>query len=322
MAYNQELYFDRERAQFPDVISNSLITAYKACPLQAFYSGIYRIRPKQINVHLNAGKAYANALDVFRQGYYSGERSFEEARQDAFLSLTHSYGEYEPPEKNMNKAWPRVISALFYYLRVYNPKNDILKPTTVNGKIASEFSFAEPLHPDLVHPVTGNPILYTGRFDSIMEMGSEYNLFGYDDKTTTSLGPTWAEQWQLRSQFMGYSWGAAQYGIPLQGTIIRGISILKTKHEHAQAIVYHSKWMIDRWLQSTIHTVQSMIRDWENGYWDSSLDMACTTYGGCQFNRLCESPNPEDWIEPYFELNRWNPLTGEDDPDEATKAEV
>ena len=157
-------------------------------------------------------------------------------------------------------------------------------------------------------------MLYTGRFDALMEMRSPANLFGFDDKSTSQLGPKWADSWQLQSQFMGYSWGAERYGIDLQGTILRGISILKTKYGHAQAIIYHPKWVRNRWYTSTVFAVQQMINDYKNGYWNSALNAACSNYGGCEFRVLCDAPNPEVWIEPYFEKNLWNPLTGEDDP--------
>lgn len=314
MAYNQQLFDETERCKFPDVISNSIITDYKACPLKAFYSGIFRIRPLLTNPHLNSGKAFAVGLDAFRQAYYGTDNSFETAREAGFVALVKSYGLYEPPEKNINKTWNRMASAYFYYLRVYHPKRDSLRPAIINNKIATEFSFALPLDDNLLHPDTGDPILYTGRFDSIMEMGSPQNLFGYDDKTTSQLGATWPDQWGLRSQFIGYDWGAKQYGINLNGTIIRGISLLKTKHDHAQAIIFFSRWLRARWLESTIYTVKRMVQDYKTKYWDSNLGDSCVAYGGCEFKPLCESPEPHVWIPTYYEFNRWNPLKGEDDP--------
>ena len=312
--WNNPIFAESEGYSFPQVLSNSLISAYKSCPLKAFYSGIYKIRPKSGSVHLHAGKVYADALDTFRQYYYSGACDFEDARMMGAEVLIKSYGDYEPPSGKENKSWDRTLGAYLYYLKTYHPKSDILRPATINGRIASEFSFAEPLHPDLVHPDTGEPLLYSGRYDSIMEMGSPNVLFAYDDKTTSSLGPTWADQWELRSQFTGYAWGAQHYGIDLQGTIIRGISILKTKYGHAQGIVYHPQFHIDRWYRSTIHTVLRMIEDYKQGFWDSNLDQACSMYGGCDYRQLCTSPQPESWVDIYYETNRWNPLTGEDDP--------
>lgn len=311
--YNNPLFPLRESYSFPSVISNSIVTAYKSCPLKAFYSGIYKIRPKTGSVHLNAGKAYADGLDTFRQYYYSGALNFEDARMIGAEHIISSYGDFEPPAGKENKSWRRTLGAYLYYLSTYPPESDVLRPAKINNKVASEFSFALPLHPELLHPDTGEPILYTGRYDSIMEMGSPELLFAYDDKTTSSLGKTWAEQWNLRSQFTGYAWGAREYGINLQGTIIRGLAILKTQYNHAQAIVYHPEFHIERWLSSTIDTILSMIEDYKRGYWDSNLADACVHYGKCDFYRLCESPNPEAWIEPYYEANTWNPLTGKDE---------
>jgi len=308
---------------FPQVISNSLVTEYKSCPLKAFYKHILRIRPKQANVHLNSGKAYADALDKFRQIYYDPDRTtdvpqsehFDRAVIEATKVLTIAYGDFEPLEKNQNKTWERVFGAMCYYLSVWHPEQDVLKPTIMNGKPATEFSFAEPLHEEFCrHPDTDEPLLYTGRFDSIMEMRSPLNLFAYDDKTTSQLGASWADSWTLQSQFMGYAWGAQRYNLNLQGTIIRGVSILKNSYGHSQAIVYHPKWVIERWYTSTVYAVQQMINDYKAGYWNAALNQACSNYGGCELKMLCEAPDPSVWIEPYFEKNLWNPLTGEDDP--------
>ena len=68
-------------------------------------------------------------------------------------------------------------------------------------------------------------------------------------------------------------------------------------------------WQIDRWLASTEHTVRLMIAYWEQGFFPLALDKhSCNSYGGCGFSQLCESPNPESWIELNYEPRVWNPL--------------
>ena len=172
------------------------------------------------------------------------------------------------------------------------------------GKRAIEFSFAEPL--PFNHPVTGNPILYTGRTDLIAEFaGGNYVV---DEKTTSSLGASWPRQWEMRSQFTGYNWAARRAGIKTAGTIIRGVSILKTKYDTMQVITNRADWEIDRWLEQVVRDLTRMQQCWESGWWDFALDGACTEYGGCPFVAVCKSPNPDQWLETYFEQRVWDPL--------------
>lgn len=114
------------------------------------------------------------------------------------------------------------------------------------------------------------------------------------------------------SQFTGYCWGAAKAGFPLQGFLVRGVSILKTKFETQQAITYRPQWMIDRWHAQLIRDVEAMIVAWESGYWDYNLDHSCNEFGGCIFKKVCLSEQPEDWLEVDFEKRIWDPLKREE----------
>jgi hypothetical protein len=48
---------------------------------------------------------------------------------------------------------------------------------------------------------------------------------------------------------------------------------------------------------------------WELGSYDYNLGETCAEYGGCQFSRVCKSPEPMEWLPAYFERRRWDPLT-------------
>ena len=154
--------------------------------------------------------------------------------------------------------------------------------------------------------MTGQPLLYTGRADMIADFAGGRYVF--DEKTTSQLGQTWLNQWELRSQFTGYIWAARQANIETQGAIVRGISILKTKYDTLQVITNRSPWEIDRWLVQVTRDAQRMIRCWEEEWWDYSLDNACTEYGGCSLRSVCKSPDPETWLPMYFEPKVWDPL--------------
>ena len=99
--------------------------------------------------------------------------------------------------------------------------------------------------------------------------------------------------------------------MPLDGFLVRGVSILKTKYDTLQAITYRPAWQIDRWYEQLLRDVGRMRECWESGYWDYNLDHACAEYGGCSMRQVCQS-TPEtqiSWLQTGFERRRWDPVT-------------
>jgi hypothetical protein len=171
-----------------------------------------------------------------------------------------------------------------------------------------EFNFALPLDAEnLLHPETGEPILYAGRADMVATYAGSLSI--YDDKTTSQLGATWANQWNRRGQFSGYSWAAREYGIPATQVVVRGIAILKTTINHAQAITVRTLHHIAEWHAQTIRDIRRAIECWKEGYYDVNLSDACTSYGGCMFQQPCMSNNPEPWLDGQFIRKIWDPVT-------------
>jgi hypothetical protein len=179
----------------------------------------------------------------------------------------------------------------------------------VNGLPSIEFTFAVPLEDEagkaILNPDTGNPLLYGGRFDMLGVFNDA--LFVVDEKTTTSLGGSWAGQWEMASQFTGYSFAAREYGYPVVGAIVRGVALLKYETKFAQAITYRPAWRIKEWYAQLIRDVRRMLEAYRTGEWDASLDHACNDFGGCGFRQACLSPEPERWLSDFV-VRFWNPL--------------
>jgi hypothetical protein len=137
-----------------------------------------------------------------------------------------------------------------------------------------------------------------------------------DEKTASQLGASWGRNWNLDSQFTGYCWGARQFGIPVAGALIRGISILKTKYDHAEVLTYRPPFLIDRWYAQLLRDVSRMKDLWQRATDANLADEAsyaldkgqCNAYGGCSFEILCSSPTPERWVEVHFQTRDWKPM--------------
>lgn len=294
---------------FPHAIDNTIRSTFAHCPKKFFYSHLAKLSPAGTNVHLHAGGAFAHGMEHTRRAFYEQGYSAEDAIAIGVASLIEFYGEYQPPEGTA-KSLDRMMGALEYYFSVHPLETDFLKPhVTKGGQHGIEFSFSLPL--PIMHPDTGEPLLYCGRFDMLGEH-SNGSLFVVDEKTASQLGNQWSRNWNLDSQFSGYIWGAQQYGLPVVGAIIRGISILKTQYGNAEAIIYRPQWQINRWYEQLLMDIEDMIRIYKGAPARYMLDKhACNSFGGCAYERLCASETPERWVEGYYEINQWDPLRRE-----------
>ncbi len=292
------------RPPFPAVLDSTIMAAFKSCPRKAQLEYIEHWKMRDQSVHLHAGGAYAAGLERARTAYYVEGTPHAEAVALGLQRLLEFYGSFECPADSAKSA-ERTAGALEFYFDHYPMTTDAAVPMTLpGGKRGIEFSFLEPI--DILHPETGDPILYSGRMDMMVDFENMH--LGEDDKTASQLGASWPKQWDLRSQFTGYIWGAGRHGIKLDGFLVRGVSILKTKYDTLQAITYRPNWQIDRWYTQLLRDATRMIAAWEEGYFDFNLDHACSEYGGCPFRNVCQMREPEALLEQQFQRRKWDPV--------------
>jgi hypothetical protein len=295
--------------QFPELIDASLLSSFKSCPELCRKVYFEHFKSKEPSVHLHAGAAFAFGIERSRTAFYVEGKDAETAVAEGIGALLQFYGDFQCPADSAKSA-ERMAGAFEFYFANYplayqddhgNATDPVILP---GGKRAIEVNFAEPL--PIMHPDSGDPLIYCGRLDAILNYaGGRYIT---DEKTTTQLGASWSRQWDLRSQFTGYAWGARQIGIKVDGALVRGISILKTKFDTQQAISYRPDWVIDRWYAEMLWWVSQMVEAFKKDVWIHNFDHACAEYGGCQFREACSSQDETPWLETYFERRAWNPL--------------
>lgn len=323
--------------RFPDILDSSMLSTYKNCGRRFYLTYLEHLKSKEPNVHLHAGKAFASGIEAARRAFYEGRvayltqdsnghviqdgwRNADELRGDAdgavaegLRVLMREYGDFSCPPDSA-KSLERTAGALEFYYTSYPLEHDTAVPIEMpGGKRGIEFSFALPL--PIKNPDTGDPILYCGRMDAITAFASGH--FVTDEKTTTSLGPSWARQWDLRSQFTGYCWATREHGIRCDGVLVRGVSILKTKYDTQQAVSYRPDWQIDRWYSNMLHVVQKLVDEYidlcqegvlHDNLFEHNLDDACVAYGNCAFYDACRSEDASSWLVTNFQRKKWNPL--------------
>lgn len=296
------------RPPFPTVLDSSIIATARSCGRKVELEHFLHWKPGNISVHLHAGASYASGMEAARKAFYVEGLDEETAISAGVQAVIKHYGNFECPPDSA-KSLERTAGALEFYFSRYQLGQDQAVPITLpSGRRGIEFSFAEPI--DVAHPETGDPIIYCGRMDMLCDYQSM--KLGEDDKTASQLGASWPRQFDLRSQFTGYVWGAERNNIRLDGFLVRGVSILKTKYDTLEAITYRPDWQIERWYGQLCRDVRRLIAQWTEGYFDYNLDNACVEYGGCPFKNVCLMRDPTMLLEQQFQRRQWNPLTREE----------
>ena len=294
---------------FPLVWDNTMRSTFVDCPQKFWWEFGHHYKTRATNVHLHAGAAWAKGLEVARRAFYCDHLPPADAEAAGLAALITAYGDFDCPPESAKSLF-RLAEAFSYYFSVFPLASDPAQPYVGPTGPMIEFSFALPLDDDLRHPVSGDPIIYAGRADMVATYAGAVSI--YDDKTTSSLGSSWASQWDMRAQFTGYAWAADAYGIPVSQVLVRGISILKTKLDHAQAISHRPQWRIDRWRDQVIRDIRRAIDCWEGDHWDTNEADACSSYSGCMFKQPCMSQEPAPWLDTYFIKRVWDPVTREE----------
>lgn len=296
---------------FPIFVDSTALSTFRLCRRKWAWSVLRSLKPSTVNTDLNAGGAFAKGLEVARKAFYIERVSQERATQRGLLALINAYGDADPlTESGKKKSWDAVAGAFVYYTDQFPFATDAIQPYLAHDGASAtiEFSFSLPL--PIRHPTTGEPILFVGRFDMLGAFNGQ--AFCVDEKTTGKLDSHSETKWPLRGQFIGYCYAARELGYTVAGTIVRNIALYKEAYAIQQVPVYAPSWKVDEWLRDTLSTVTEMVAVWESNYYQKAWGDACTMYRGCDYLRLCDTPQPERWISPYYTVKPWNPIQVEE----------
>lgn len=298
---------------FPAFIDSTMLADFRLCKKKWEWRYLRHLVPAEANVNLSAGGAIAKALEVARRAFYERGHDQETAVALGLNALTEIHGSTDFDDTK--KSWHNTARAFIYYCDKWPFAEDILQPYIVDGKATIEFSAAIDI--PINHPTTGDPLLYTGRFDMLAQHQQldSRQAFCVDEKTAYKIDKKWAEKWSVRGQFIGYTWMARKRGYDVAGAMVRGVIIHDHDFQVIDVPVYVDQWKIDDWYEGMLETVREMVDVWERAAFTKSLNDACGMYRGCDYLRLCDSKNPERWIDPHFKERKWNPLETEDKPE-------
>lgn len=326
----------------PQHIDSTMRAAFVQCPQKFKKEFLWGLRPPGLSIDLHAGACFATALEHLYIGVHLKNMTVRDALDYAHAAFALAWGDFEiPPFKKTGKTFDNMWDAVLEYVKRWDPLMDEVQPfPKPDGSPTIEYSFAVPLEPIKIgggtlgsargsidvydaagehegcfpcHP-SGEPFIYTGRFDMLGLHKPTGRPVIRDEKTTGKTPDSnWAEQWDFRAQFIGYTWACQQSGIDalrdLDTVHVRGISILKTKRDTIEAIKTYSNAARERWLEQLRRDLWRLRRSWDEGYFDYNMGDACTQYGNCVFLTSCTAPpeQEEAWLSD-FAVRRWNPL--------------
>lgn len=299
------------RPPFPETVDNTMRTTARKCKRAFFFEHLLCRVSGSDNIHLVAGAAFAAANDVFRKSYYDkgseSYKQYEVSLDKGLLELIKVYGycsvrESEETWAASPKSCERIIAAYLSYWHHYHPKLEPGKILKDDGLVMSEFAGTFEL--DVLHPVTGEKLKHSFRFDYIETRNGKVWLG--DDKTTTSLGASWAKQWDLRSQFLAYTHAARLNGWDAVGCIARGTGILKNSISHMEVPIHFSPAVVEKWWIQVNKDFQELVDCWVKGEFDYDFAEGCAAYGGCKFVEVC-SAKLEYKVLNMMPIRVWNP---------------
>lgn len=303
------------RAELPSHIDSTMITCWRGCQRKFYNEFVLGLRLPGLSIDLHAGACFAAARETVAREMWLNNRSYADALLRAEAQFQVAWGDFEIPDfKRSPKTRERIWEAVLDYFREYPPMTDPCRPyIDAAGNPTFEYSFAIPLerthkgrdYP--VHPVTGDPFLYTGRFDMLGSLNGRPTPL--DDKTASSIGHYWSDIWALRNQFMGYTWACRQCGFDTEGVLVRGIAVLKTEFKHAEHYQTYSQDLLDRWEDQLCTDLWRICRAVWDAKWEYDFADNCISYfKPCMFMDSCVAKDPLPWLS-NMEVRRWNPLT-------------
>jgi hypothetical protein len=274
----------------PHVIDSTMLSTLGECPKKFEWAFENRLRPRDGSTEpLDVGAAFHEAIYMARKTYWETEDP-ESGKLAGVRRLLSAAPDTDP---GSSRSLDKILAAYDLYTNQFPLEK--AQPLVLNGRPMFEVTFSIPLP---INNLDGQPFLYSGRIDMIVNTSAGVYLL--DDKTTTRMGPSWGDGWDLRFQFLGYMWAASQFGIDSRGVIVRGIKIAN-QPEVREAIIYRKDWLISEWYDNMLTRVSTLLSKSR----PKALGRPCEW---CSYVVLCKSQHPERWFNTFDIQEEWSPL--------------
>jgi hypothetical protein len=156
-------------------------------------------------------------------------------------------------------------------------------------------------------------VYWTGRLDAIINYSG---LLVMEHKTTSILGTTFWDDFQLGSQPNGYVWAARQLGYPVEGVYIDALAGRKPSrtgvmNEFQRQRFFYEPDRIDEWRTDTFTLVTDFLEHLCRNYFPKSPKWCFGKYGMCQYWPVCTQnlDRRNDMLQSdLYKPVTWSPL--------------
>jgi len=275
---------------------NSTISCFQTCRRKYYYQYVRHLQPAMKSAPLIFGTAIHDALDCYYKNKDKDVGIIEAVK--LFKSS------YSTPEGESLRTVENGVKMLTWYSIKYKGE-----PFTVYGKPEEGFVFFI------------GELLYGGRLDLPVEWDGQ--LWIMEHKTTTRLGASYFNQYELDKQITGYIIALEEYsGRKCSGAIINVLEPWKD----VKRVSAKTKKPEDHFLRKPIsksedlkqrfrYNVQAIVRDilWceQHGeFQEAEKKEACFYYNrDCPFLQLCQYGENERVIKRDYIVKKWEPFS-------------
>lgn len=314
------------------MIDNSSMEPFLTCPRLAQYVTLMQLRPSGEKVPLIFGGIIHKILEARYRAVTALHAQTQEVTSVMLAVAEREFAKWTPPEDEF-----RNYSCAVEFIRRYEeayPFEQFEVLRLADGTPLIEFPFALPLgeidiEAELLVRDTKTGItaprhvktiklVWMGRIDMAYRSQNGRGAYGMDHKTTSIMGPSFAEQFTLSHQQYGYAWALEQLiGEPVHGVVINGLGVRKpTKtgkaFEFQRPLISIRPALMSEWKTDTIHIIADFIEMARRGYMPKHTVWCTGKFGTCSFHKVCTLDSAEQrqvMLESgEFQQNTWSPL--------------
>lgn len=325
-----------ELKQFPPtlvdgafLIDNSNFEYILSCERAAFFRTVAKREWSGSTSALSFGRAIHKGLELrYKRGGFAHESLADQ--QSAVLAALGD----DPCEPGDWRTPELAADAIHKY--AFNYPVEPFEIVTVDGRPMVELPFAVELgEVQLPSPIqlfsrcssTGVvtlqecstvPVVWTGKIDLIIRHTGD--IWISDHKTTSIFGDTYFHQYELASQFHGYSWVVQKtLGVRVRGVLINVLAIRKPAASgKGKGTTYHRKfidlqpYLIEEWQVNTLTLLAEFFSALNESYFPMRTNACVNRYGRkCSYHGVCSLPQNQRMMylmSGDFREATWSPL--------------
>lgn len=310
------------------LIDNSSLENFTTCPRAAQY---YLCQKREKNSERPALMFGGIIHKILEARYKHGPHITRDAERAMLVTAEAAFANYTPAFDDFRN-YGTAVNLIAEYNKTYAQESwDILHH---DNKPLIEIPFAVPLgelevNADLtvreadgritLRHVSTIKVMWQGRIDMVVQR--EGRIYGLDHKTTSMLGPSYFKEYELASQFHGYTY-ALEYLLKrkVEGFIINALGVRKpTKTgkaiEFQRATVSYLPSAVAEWQSDTLAIVSDFIEMARRECLPKHTKWCVGKYGLCQFFDVCTLPieqRQQMLLTGEYKPVTWSPLNNQD----------